>query len=313
MRYNNMSDVEDENNSAKVYDIRYRSLNTPLSPPNSLNAAYTMSIFEIKRGLRGTWPKVPLILAGFIVFGFLIQMNSFLSEDAVTFWIGNIEENGPPIGIRISLSSMLMTMDGPGAIIILHIAVVSAGLISGDLKDRAIELYFSKISILSYFLSKLIASFFLTLIGLPLFAIFYYLIAIYKRLALIEDLTTELSSIFEISWKLLLTVFVVVLFLSILILVFSAFTSNAVNAGVSFVVFTLVSRVFFEAILFDATNIDLFYALSPINAIDVIRRAILEPDDVSDQFLSLSIITTFMYTILSVTLILLKLYREKNK
>ncbi len=221
--------------------------------------------------------------------------------------IGNIEENGPPIGIRISLSSMLMPMDGPGAIIILHIAVVSAGLISGDLKDRAIELYFSKISILSYFLSKLIASFFLTLIGLPLFAIFYYLIAIYKRLTLIEDLTTELSSIFEISWKLLLTVFVVVLFLSILILVFSAFTSNAVNAGVSFVVFTLVSRVFFEAILFDATNIDLFYALSPINAIDVIRRAILEPDDVSDQFLSLSIITTFMYTILSVTLILLKL------
>ena len=78
-------------------------------------------------------------------------------------------------------------------------------------------------------------------------------------------------------------------------------------------VFTLVSRVFFEAILFDATNIDLFYALSPINAIDVIRRAILEPDDVSDQFLSLSIITTFMYTILSVTLILFKLYREKNK
>ena len=130
---------------------------------------------------------------------------------------------------------------------------------------------------------------------------------------MIEDLTTELSSIFEISWKLLLTVFVVVLFLSILILVFSAFTSNAVNAGVSFVVFTLVSRVFFEAILFDATNIDLFYALSPINAIDVIRRAILEPDDVSDQFLSLSIITTFMYTILSVTLILFKLYREKNK
>ena len=59
MRYNNMSDVEDENNSAKVYDIRYRSLNTPLSPPNSLNAAYTMSILKLKEVYEEHGRKYP--------------------------------------------------------------------------------------------------------------------------------------------------------------------------------------------------------------------------------------------------------------
>ncbi|MHA2504345.1 MAG: hypothetical protein ACXAE3_15935 [Candidatus Kariarchaeaceae archaeon] len=295
---------------ARVYEARYRKIEKEVVPPSALDAARTMSSFEIKRGLRGTWPKVPLVLAGFIVFGFVVQMNQFLGLDAETFWLGSEEIS---FTIKESISLMLTPVDGPGAIMIIHIAVISAGLISGDLRDRAIDLYFSKIKLRTYFFSKLWASFILTFIGLPLFSLIYYIIAFYKRVTIIEDYGLEFSVMAEVFWKMSVTIVLVTFFLSTLVLVFSAYTSNPVNAGVMFLVFTLVSRVIFEAILYEATQIDFFYALSPMSSLDVIRRYILSPDEISDQFAELSVLTYLLYMGISLFLIYIKLRREKNQ
>lgn len=296
-----------------VYDARYRIMEETPKPPKPTNAALTMSNFEIRRGLRGTWPKVPLILAGFIVFGFLVQMDDFISTSSgKLFWFGeDTDEQGVPTnpGILGSIGFMLRPIDGPGAIIIIHVAVVAAGLIAGDLQDRAIDLYFSKINLLSYFLSKIIAAAALTLIGMPLFTIIYFVIAIYKRWPEVA----EFEYIFEVFYKLMAVVTLEVLFFGMLILVFSAYTTNPVNSGVLFVVFTLVSRVIFEAILYNATNVEAFFVASPLTALDVIRRAIIAPDEISDQFLEQSIVSYIIYTVGSGILVYYKLWREQNQ
>ena len=152
----------------------------------------------------------------------------------------------------------------------------------------------------------------LTFVGMPLFTFIFFVISFYKRFGLIDNYGSEFKAMGEVFLRMSLAIIVLVLFLSVLILVFSAFTSNPVNAGVGFLVFTLVTRVFFEGILYSATNIDLFYTLSPLTALDVINRAILVPDDISKQFLNNSILSYFIYLFLGLGLVWFKLKKEKS-
>lgn len=300
-----------------VYEARYRKISEDSVRVNPVDASWSMALFEIRRGLSGTWPKVVLVFGGFILFGFLVSLGSILLNPQEEFWLGEYDlpegvEQRPPNMID-NISLLLTPIRGPGAIMIIQIAVISAGLISGDLRDRAIDLYFSKIRMQEYLASKIIASMALTFIGMPLFAVIYVVIAMYKRWPFTADSIDEIPLIGEVFWKTFLLVAVTVLFLSVLILVFSAYTTNPVNSGVLFLVFSLVSQVIFEGILFTATDIDLFYALSPLNALDTVRREIMRPDAISEQFFELSVVSMIGYFILSLALVYFKLRREQRR
>lgn len=314
-----------------VYDARYRKIEeNSVKPPSTKDAALTMSVFEIRRGLSGTWPKVPLVLAGFIVFGFLVSLTSFLGADPKVFWLGQSQASdittqqqqpnqGPPISVLANISFMLVPIDGPGAIILIHIAVISAGLIAGDLKDRAIDLYYSKISLNAYFISKLVASIVLTFIGMPLFTLIYFIIALYKRwpdinlMDWLQGNFGEYELAFEVFWKMMAFMALELIFLSVIILVFSAFTTNSVNSGIMFIVFTFVTRVFFEVILYQATNIDLFYVLSPLTALNILRLQLFGPNELTGQFLNAAIFSYMLYVIGGLALIYFKLRREQQQ
>ncbi|MHA2253137.1 MAG: hypothetical protein ACXAD7_22435 [Candidatus Kariarchaeaceae archaeon] len=297
-----------------VYEARYRKIESEeRKTQSSLVAAVTMSKFEVRRSLTGVWPKVPLIIGGFILFGFFILMDdTFLAKPAEGFW----RSNEPlEFSVQGNASALLAPIDGPGSLIIIQIAVVSSGLIAGDLRDRAIELYFSKIRLREYFISKFSASFVLTFIGMPLFTIIYYIIAFYKRWPGL----VEYSLAGEVLLRIVAFMIIEIILLSSMILAFSALTRNPVNGGILFIVFILGSRVFFETILYRATNLDIFYTLSPTNSLNIIRRNITGPEEIlfdvtlSDNLLYLSILSYLIYLILSLLITYYVLYRETRK
>ena len=286
--------------TGKVYDAKYRVIDDKsIKKLSFLESRMIMTKFEIKRGMSGSWSKVALVLAGFILFGFLATINIILSLPEAEFWDG----------VTANLFFMLKIVDGPGAIIIIHVAIVGGGLIATDIKHRAVDLYFTKITLKEYFVSKISASFGLTIIGMPIASIIYFIVVFYKRWPPVD----EYGIAMDVFGKLLLFVIIEALFIAIFILFFSAYSNSAVNAGIIFFVYVLVSRVIFQSILYRATDFDIFYTLAPLNSLDIIGRAILAPDNKSEQFLELSIFSVILYTVISLVAVYYKIWKESKK
>lgn len=282
--------------TGKVYDAKYRVIDEKsITKLSFFKSSMIMTKFEIRRGLSGSWSKVALVLAGFILFGFLATINLLLSLPETKFWDG----------VTANLFFMLKIVDGPGAIIIIHVAIVGGGLIATDIKNRAVDLYFTKITLKEYFVSKISAAFGLTIIGMPIASVIYFIVVFYKRWPPVDEYGIAL----EVFGKLLLFVTIEVLFIAIFILFFSAYSNSAVNAGIIFFVYVLVSRVIFQSILYRATDLDIFYTLAPLNALDIIGRAILAPDNKSEQFLELSIFSVILYTVISLVAVYRKIWK----
>ncbi len=280
-----------------VYDIKYRTIeDKDKSKLTIWDSSKIMAKFEVRRGLSGTWSKVTLVFAGFILFGFLSVMNLIIFLPADEFWDG----------VQSNVSFLVTPMDGPGGLILIHVAVVASGIIASDLKDRAIDLYLTKMNFKAYYISKIIAAMSLTVISMPLAGLIYLIVAFYKRWPSIN----EYGMAFELLAKTILAVFLITLFFSVLILVFSSLTSNSINAGIMFFVFLLVARVIFVTVLYKATDINIFYTMSPLNSIDIIRRMILAPGNKSDKFGTFAVIFYVIYMISGLVFVYWRLRKE---
>lgn len=245
-----------------VYESRYRPLTKRTrDPPKFWEAVRVMVMFEIRKGLEGRWAKVPLIFAGFFLFFSLTSLTGMLTLPEKDF-VNNVE----------FFSSFFLTpREGPGSLIWLHVAIINSGLIASDLSDNTFTLYMTKMRLRVYFLSKFIASVILTLIGLPLVGLSYFFIAIYKRGLPIFPFNWDLMGQYAIILgKLLLFIAFEVIFYASVILLFSAYTKKAINAGVLFIVYLIASSVIFEGILVDATQVEWFKLLSPLSAMLIV-------------------------------------------
>lgn len=283
-----------------IYESQYRKLDKkPKHPPFFWKASRIMSSFEIRRGLFGNWAKVPIILAGFIIFGFMVFLDQIVGANKVNFW-NSVQSN---------ISRLLAPIDGPGGLISLQVAIVSGGLIASDLKDRAIDLYFSKIRLREYFAAKFWASCALAFIGLPLFTLIYFVVAFYKRWPALA----EYSTAFAVLEKTIFFIVIEVSFFAMLVLLFSAYSSSSVNSGLSFFIFLLVTRVLFETILYRATNLEILFALSPLTALNEISKDIFLTNPHLQVNIVWDIVSYLFYFIISFVLILLKLKKEQNK
>ncbi len=244
-----------------VYESRYRPLKQLKNKESMKTDILVMTKFEIRRSLSGKWSKIPLIFAGFFLFISLTSLGQLLLMPEDQF-LNNLE----------FFSAFFLTpAEGPGSLIWLHVAIINSGLVATDLGDNTFTLYMTKMRLRTYFVSKVIASMILTVLGLPLVAISYFIVAIYKRGLPIFPFDWGLMYDYLIILGKLVSFALFVVFLySSLILLFSAYTKRSVNAGVIFIVFMIASVVIVDGILYETTQVEWFRLLSPLIAMYIV-------------------------------------------
>lgn len=244
-----------------VYESKYRPLKKARSKESLKNDIWVMTVFEIRRSLSGRWSKVPLIFAGFFLFIALTSLGQLLLLPEKEFLQS----------LEFFSAFFLTPAEGPGSLIWLHVAIINSGLIATDLGDNTFTLYMTKMRLKTYFLSKVIASMILTIIGLPLVSIAYFIVAIYKRGLPIFPFNWDLMiDYLVILGKLVVFAIFVVFLYSSLILLFSAYTKRSINAGVIFIVFLIASVVIADGILYETTQVEMFRLFSPLTAMYIV-------------------------------------------